>query len=199
MESFSEERFPTDISYGVSGGPTFKTGIVTTNSGHEHRNISYTSPRYKYQLASAIKTEVQLEEVMSFFKSMRGRAIGFRFKDWLDYKASDQVLAISDGVQSSFQLVKTYKSGLARTTRQITKPVENTVIVFVDGVIAKDISVDFSTGVIHFKNSPSKGAKITVSFEFDVPVRFDSDTILTTMQSYGVQLVEDIALIEVSI
>lgn len=40
---------------------------------------------------------------------------------------------------------------------------------------------------------------VTASFEFDVPVRFDSDAILTTMQSYGVQLVEEIALIEVSI
>ena len=199
MESFSEERFPTDISYGVSGGPTFKTEIVTTNSGHEHRNIAYTSPRYKYQLASAIKTELQLEEVISFFKSMKGRAIGFRFKDWLDYKANEQVLAISGGAQHSFQLVKTYKSGLAKTMRTITKPVKNTVIVFVDGIIAKDITVDFATGVINFKNSPKEGAKITASFEFDVPVRFDSDTILTTMQSYGVQLVEDIALIEVSV
>ena len=33
--SFSEVRFPDDISYGSSGGPTFSTDIVENHSGYE--------------------------------------------------------------------------------------------------------------------------------------------------------------------
>lgn len=199
MESFSEERFPTDISYGMSGGPTFKTDIVTTNSGHEYRNVAYKSSRYKYQLASVIKTEVQLEEVVSFFKSMKGRAIGFRFKDWLDYKALKQFQAVADGYTQEFQLIKSYNAGAMKTVRKITKPVTNTVEIFIDGNKADNIITDYHTGKFTFAISPKEGSVITANFEFDVPVRFDNDAILTTIQSYGVQLVEDIALVEVCI
>ena len=197
MESFSEDRFPTDISYGISGGPSFKTDIVTTSSGYEYRNICHAHPRHKYQLASAIKTEEQLSKVVSFFKAMRGKAIGFRFKDWLDYKVDDQVIAVADGKQYIFQLHKIYKSGLIKTRRDITKPVNQSVVVFINDVQVRGYKVNYTNGEIHFQDPPKAGQVIKVSYEFDVPVRFDSDTILTTIQNYGVQLVEDIALIEV--
>lgn len=33
--SFEEIQFPTDISYGATGGPMFLTDVVATVSGHE--------------------------------------------------------------------------------------------------------------------------------------------------------------------
>ncbi len=197
MESFSEERFPTDISYGVSGGPSFQTDIVTTSSGHEYRNICNLRPRYKYQLASAIKTETQLSELMSFFKAMKGRAVGFRFKDWLDYRVSNQQLAVADGKSDCFQLEKIYRTGEIETKRKITKPVKNSVVVFVNGLEETEVDIDYRAGIIKFQSPPKEGSSISASFEFDIPVRFDNDAIVTTMQSYGVQLIEDITLIEV--
>jgi uncharacterized protein (TIGR02217 family) len=197
MESFSEDRFPTDISYGISGGPSFKTDIVTTSSGYEYRNICHIHPRYKYHLASAIKTEEQLLKVVSFFKAMRGKAIGFRFKDWSDYKVTNQEIAVADGEQSIFQLYKIYTSGSVETRRDTTKPVSGTISVFINNKSCEHYEVNYKTGELIFKEPPQAGAVIKVSFEFDVPVRFDNDTILTTIQNYGVQLVEDIALIEV--
>lgn len=191
MKSFSEERFPTNISYGISGGPCFKTDVVTTNSGHEYRNICHIHPRYKYQLASAIKTEDQLSQIVSFFRAMLGKAIAFRFKDWLDYKGEFEWE--SDGEQYTFQLYKIYETGSLKTQRKITKPVEGTVSI--DNI--ERFAVNYTTGEVTLKEPLEKGTKIKVKFEFDVPVRFDSDTIVTTMQNYGVQLVEDISLIEV--
>ncbi len=40
--SFTEIRFPENISYGSTGGPEFSTDIVTTHNGCEQRN--YNAP-----------------------------------------------------------------------------------------------------------------------------------------------------------
>lgn len=39
--SFTEIRFPENISYGSAGGPEFSTDVVTTHNGCEQRNITY--------------------------------------------------------------------------------------------------------------------------------------------------------------
>jgi uncharacterized protein (TIGR02217 family) len=41
MMSFEEIQFPTDISYGATGGPIFLTDVVATVSGHEQRNSKW--------------------------------------------------------------------------------------------------------------------------------------------------------------
>ncbi len=38
--SFTEIRFPENISYGSIGGPEFSTDVVTTHNGCEQRNIN---------------------------------------------------------------------------------------------------------------------------------------------------------------
>ena len=43
--AFVEVQFPTDISYGSSGGPEYATDIVATNSGYEQRNINWAQAR----------------------------------------------------------------------------------------------------------------------------------------------------------
>ncbi len=40
--SFTEIRFPENISYGSTGGPEFSTDVVTTHNGCEQRNINWS-------------------------------------------------------------------------------------------------------------------------------------------------------------
>lgn len=90
--SFVEVQFPSDISYGATGGPMFLTDVVATVSGHEQRNSKWSQARARYNVASGVKTETQWQALIAFFRARRGKAVGFRFKDWGDFKAVNQPL-----------------------------------------------------------------------------------------------------------
>ncbi len=197
---FVETQFPTDISYGSSGGPEYTTDIVTSQNGYEQRNISWEQARARFNVAHGVKTKTQLETLIAFFRARKGRAYGFRFKDWTDYQATAQVLGTGNGANTQFQLVKHYTSGAATETRIITKPVAGTVQLYKDGVLqTSGVTIDTATGVVTFLVPPATGVVVSASFEFDVPVRFDTDKLSARLESYGIHSWQDIALVEVRV
>ena len=123
MTSFHEVRFPDNIAYGATGGPEFATTVVATGSGHEKRNVNWAEARGRWDVASGLKKQAQIDELIAFFRARRGKAYGFRFKDWTDYRATGQLLGTGDDAQTQFQLVKHYPSGSVIEVRTITKPV----------------------------------------------------------------------------
>jgi uncharacterized protein (TIGR02217 family) len=197
--AFVEVAFPSDIAYGSAGGPEYSTDIVITHGGYEHRNINWVQARAKYNVAHGIKTQTQLDALIAFFRARKGRANGFRFKDWSDYKATAQ--AIGTGNNKIFQLVKTYTSGGITETRTITKPVSGTVVAYINSVpqASGAYSIDITNGKITFVSAPANAAIITADFEFDVPVRFDTDRLSATLDSYGVNSWSDIPLVEIRV
>lgn len=197
--AFAEIQFPPDISYGSSGGPEYTTDIVTCHNGYEQRNVNWEQARARFNVAHGVKTKAQLETLVAFFRARKGRAHGFRFKDWTDYQAVGQVLGIGDGIATQFQLVKKYTSGGVSETRAISKPVAGTVKVFKNSVLQTGVSVDSVTGYVTFTVAPATGAVITANFEFDVPVRFDMDKLSARLESYGVHSWQDIPLVEVRV
>lgn len=196
MKNFSEQRFPTDISYGSMSETRFSTDIVTTSNGREFRNINFPTGRNRYNIGHGIRTKEQLDRVIEFFRAMRGRAVGFRFKDWIDYAVVGQQIAIADGETTQFQLIKTYRIDQLEEIRKITKPVKDTVRIYIDEVEVA-VRVSLSTGMVKFEQAPQSGAVITADFEFDVPVRFDSDVFSANIDGYGVHSMNEITVIEV--
>jgi len=148
-----------------------------------------------------------LASVVAFFEARNGRLYGFRWKDWGDYKsclpsgapaASDQAIGTGDGATTAFQLVKAYDSGAQSWTRTIAKPVSGTVTVAIGGVVqASGWSVDITTGLVTFTAAPANGVAITAGFEFDVPVRFDTDRLDVTHDIERLGSITSIPLIEV--
>ncbi len=195
---FHEIQFPTDIAYGATGGPEFFTDVVVSSSGFEQRNVNWHCARNRYNLAPAIKTKEQLDYLLKFFRLSQGRAIGFRFKDWSDYKIENQQIAIADGKSEEFQLIKSYVLGSYKVTRKISKPIVETIKVFVDDVVVK-ASIDGASGIIRFKSAPEEDAIIRVQGEFDVAVRFDIDHLVTSIENYGVYSHQEIPLIEIKL
>ncbi|MFN3727527.1 MAG: DUF2460 domain-containing protein [Allosphingosinicella sp.] len=185
MSGFHEVVFPPDISYGASGGPGYSTTVVTTVSGHERRNANWAAARGKWNVAHGLKKREQVAALIAFFRARKGRAYGFRFKDWTDYQAFAQVLGVGDGANKTFQLVKHYASGGEIDTRLIAKPVTGTVKIYRDGVEAvTGWTVNTATGLVTFTTAPTSGVQVTADFEFDVPVRFDSDQMDITIETY---------------
>ncbi len=197
---FEEIQFPADISYGSTGGPEYSTDIVVTHGGHEKRNINWQDARARYNVAHGVKTQAQLDNLIGFFRARKGRANGFRFKDWTDYKASGQIIGTGDDTQTQFQLVKDYTSGPATESRSVTKPVTSSVSIYIDDVLqTSGFSIDTSTGLIDFTTAPANGEVIKADFEFDVPVRFDTDRLSATLDTFGSYSWNDIPLVELRV
>lgn len=198
--AFVEVRFPTDISYGSLGGPEYSTDIIEMSSGHEQRNINWSQARGRYNVAHGVKTQAQLDALITFFRARKGMAHSFRFKDWTDYQVAGQVIGTGDDAQADFQLVKTYTNGAVTETRIITKPVTGTVTLYVDGVEqTSGVTIDYTTGEVSFDIAPAEGDVITADFEFDVPVRFNTDRLSASLDTYGSLSWSDIPLLEVRI
>jgi uncharacterized protein (TIGR02217 family) len=197
MTGFHEVRFPDNIAYGATGGPEFATTVVVTGAGHEQRNVNWAEARGRWDVASGLKNQQQLDELIAFFRARKGRAYGFRFKDWTDYKATGQLLGTGDGVQTQFQLVKRYPSGSVTEIRTVTKPVAGTVRIYKDAVEQlSGWSVNVTTGLITFTTAPAAGVGITADFEFDVPVRFDTDHMAVTIETFRLHRWQQIPIVE---
>ena len=205
--AFHEVRFPDNISRGARGGPERRTQIVEMASGDEERNASWADSRRRYDASYGVRKADDLAAVTAFFEARRGRLYGFRWKDWADYKsgvpsaipaATDQPIGTGSGAATSFQLVKLYTSGAQSWTRTITKPVAGTVALALNGVAQiTGWTVNTSTGVVTFAAAPALGVAITAGFEFDVPVRFDSDTLDVTLDFERLGSITSIPLLEI--
>ncbi|MBM3617855.1 MAG: TIGR02217 family protein [Alphaproteobacteria bacterium] len=196
--AFDEVRFPVDIAYGSSGGPEFSTAVVTTAGGHEHRNVNWSNARARYNIAWGVKTQAQLTALTAFFRARYGRARGFRYKDWTDFRGVYEAIGTGDGETTVFYLSKQYTNGSSSEVRAITKPVSGTVKVYLDGVLqTSGFGIDHATGRITFSAAPAEGIGISADFEFDVPVRFDTDHLSARLDDFGAFSWQDIPLIEI--
>ncbi|HBM91307.1 MAG TPA: TIGR02217 family protein, partial [Rhodospirillaceae bacterium] len=81
----------------------------------------------------------------------------------------------------------------------IRKPVSDSVRVGVnDTEYETEWSVDTTTGLLTFASAPASGALIKAGYQFDVPVRFDTDHLNLTALDNNLSKTE-IPLIEVRV
>jgi uncharacterized protein (TIGR02217 family) len=62
-----------------------------------------------------------------------------------------------------------------------------------------DLSIDASTGRVELAVAPIAGAIVTAGFEFDVPVRFDTDRINASLAGFAAGEVPSIPVVEVRV
>lgn len=194
--AFHEIRFPASLSFGSLGGPERRTEIVTLANGFEERNTPWADARRRYDAGLGLRSLDDLEELIAFFEARSGQLHGFRWKDWADYRSArasrevtpmDQSLGFGTGAKAEFQLTKAYVSGDQVYRRPIVKPVAGSVRVAVAGdpmVEGLHWSLDAATGVVSLAYPPAPDAEVTAGFEFDVPVRFDTDRIQVSVASF---------------
>jgi uncharacterized protein (TIGR02217 family) len=207
--AFHDIRFPATISFGSQGGPERLTEIVTLANGFEERNTPWEHSRRRYDAGFGLRSLDDVDALLAFFEARRGQLHAFRWKDWSDYKSCgsnqligmlDQELGYGDGVKTAFQIVKTYRSGDQSYLRPITKPVAGTVLVAIAGdpkLDGVEYSVNHATGVITFTVPPDINALVTVGYEFDVPARFDTDRVQTSVASFRAGEVPNVPIVEV--
>jgi len=197
MATFIETQFPTSIKYGASGGPEYLTDIIEVKSGHESRSQMWSYSRGPWSV-DFLRTDAEVATLIAFFRAMRGRGYGFRFKDWSDYSATDQNLGTGDGFATDFQLRKAYTTTGATTFyRDIFKPVSGTVTIYIDDVEQESgWSVDTTNGVVTFDSAPAVGETVTADFEFDIKARFDTDYLSIVYEAPGIWLINGLNIVE---
>jgi uncharacterized protein (TIGR02217 family) len=195
--AFHDVTFPLRLAFGASGGPVRAVDIVALANGRETRNTAQSRSRRRYNAVTGVKSIEDARALSAFFEARSGRLHSFRFRDPLDFSsgadtpsAVDQGVGTGDGTQTLFQLVKRYGDAV----RPITRPVDASVLVAVNGVsVAHTL---YPLGIVEI-DAPPLGAVVTAGFLFDVPVRFDADGLVLSLDTHGAVSVTDVPLIEV--
>lgn len=165
--TFKDIRFPDRYHlFGVQGGAGWETQVNEVDSGFEYRIALLAQPRGRWEISHEAMTRRDFEELQAFWMIVRGRAYGFRFKDWLDYQvtASTSAFVVIDSTHA--QLAKRYTFGSETFDRKLRKIVASSF----SATGGSGLSLDATTGILTHSGLPSSFA-----CEFDVPVRFDMD------------------------
>lgn len=177
--------FPECISFGAQADPTWSTVIVETVSGRERSIQNWSDARHRYDVALAVRTASDYQTVRTHFHAVRGRAIGFLFKDPLDYvvtAAEGKLLSAAGAVvaaDGTFQLYKRYGSGSSAYDRRITRPdspiqVLRTRSGNTTDIVGSGATVSYTAGTVAITGHAS-GDTYAWSGSFLVPCRYDTD------------------------
>lgn len=167
--SFLEKRFPTDISLGSRGGPRWRTIVTPNQAGWETRIQKWEDIKSEYDVGYGVRSIEDGQALVAFFNEVRGRAYAFRYKDWLDYSVTDEILNL-DGTPT-FQLQKVYGTGDNDYYRDIKKPVAG-VTMKRNATSFTDFTLDTTTGIGTFSANLFSGVITAISQAANARITF---------------------------
>lgn len=172
-------RLSDEVEIGAIRRDTMNLEIVRNDSGHEDRNRLWSQFLREYEITYPLQARnggpsTSLGQVYDAFLATGGGEDSFDFQDWRDYTATDELFGVGDGVETEFNLVKSYEFGSRTHTRRIYRPV-SAISIKKNGVTVNpaDYTVDYDLGIVTFDAAVTNLHEVTWSGEFNVPVRFD--------------------------
>jgi len=207
MQAVDEVYFPLALALDTRVAPEFSTAIIVTASGFERRNSLWGNALLRFDVGPGVRSDTDIGTLIAFFRARRGAARGFLLTDPTDFSsagmtgvpgATDQVIGGGDGTTSAFQLVKSYgASGDDAQVRPITRPQAASLLVAVNGVAVGSGWTLGTGGVVSFAVAPAAGAVVTAGFLFDVPVRFESDSLQITGATFAAGEAPSVPVVEI--
>ena len=207
MAQIDNVRLPPDIEAGAEIGPSFQTSIIELTSGREQRNQDWSSERLRANISYGVmhdrnrnphpsgEIDRTFMELLSFYRARRGMLRGFLFRNWSDCQADDVLIGTGDGVNRVFPLKIIYDDDGGSYERRITRPVASTIVVRVNDTVVTHTLADGGIITVTSTEPPAGGDEISATFEFDVPVRFNTDLMQVTMYWQQAGEINDIELI----
>jgi uncharacterized protein (TIGR02217 family) len=177
--------FPGCPRYGYQSDPMYSTTIIQRASGVERRNQNWAYPltRLTVTVGPSEGGDPAIQELLRFYHAVRGPLIGFRVKDYADFKScdvgdtptrTDQPLVQNTDSPTEYLMFKRYSYGALNQDRLIYKPVSGTILIADNGVLkteTTDYTIDYSTGRVTPNFTPT--GSLTWGGEFDLPMRFE--------------------------
>jgi uncharacterized protein (TIGR02217 family) len=202
-------RLPEYIERGSSFGPSYRNVIHEAVSGNEQRFAQWTKCRLtgdlKYGLLTSADPLGDFRAILSLYRAHFGSLYPFRFRDWGDYVATNEVFGTGTGSQTAFQLTMTYDpqfillgtQGSFFYVRSITL-LASTPVIKDNNVVVPGSNYSISaSGLVTFTTAPATGHQLTWNGEFDVPVRFDTDRLPVVLNEADLASMESIPIKEV--
>lgn len=184
--AFPTYRLPVEVEQGMSGGPTFYNIIQEAISGQEQRVRVWAKCRGRWDCSYTIldtgDSTGTFRAVLALFRAHLGSLYPFPFKDWGDYQLTDESIGTGTGAVSTFQITKTYDPSQIILNTPGTRTYVREIYLIRSGSTVKVNGATqtptthytiSATGLITFVTPPPNGHEVTVTGEFDVPVRFD--------------------------
>jgi len=192
VDAFDDVLFPLAMGREAEVVPEVSTSIVTSAGGREKRNAEWAEARTSYDIGPGLRSEMDVAELLAFFRARMGPARGFRLRDPFDCFALDELIGVGDGVTTVFQLVRRYGS----VVRRITRPVAQTLVVEIDGAETEDFTLG-EGGVVTLGLAPAEDVTVTARFLFDVPVRFAEDRLSVSRATFLAGALASVPLVEI--
>ncbi len=179
-----ETEFVLPLSFGVNIGPSWSTRIAESGGGDEQRIQKWTYPLTRLELVYDTRSPADYAKLLDLFMAVEGKTFGWLFAPPNDKSTAlpggavnfdDSLIGTGDGVETDFQLAKTYSFGSQVKLRKITRPRVASVRCGVAGAETAAFTVDAVTGIVTFTVAPGPGQQVTAGFDFMIPVRFDTD------------------------
>lgn len=198
--TFIDQRLPTGIERGAKRVDENDVEIVQTDGGHEVRNSRWSQSLREFHVSFAderLNSRVNIAAIRNMFAVTRGALNPFRFRDWTEYQLTDELIATGDGAETDFQIIKSTTVAGETVSRNITRPCSDPVpVVKVNGSVVGGYTIDYDTGIITFSVAPTNTHPITITCEFDLPVRFDL-SLSSALANFNAERIDDLTLIEV--
>lgn len=191
MQNFHNVNLPSFIAVYASGGPVFETISAITSSGRESRIQSRNIALQEYMISDCRLSLEQFEEFNSFFRARHGQQYSFRMRDYADSILKNEIIAIGDGIEKSFEVYKYYQDKISPYKRRITKLSPEFTSINLRG------DVDYNNGIITLESPLNLGENLIMNSLFDVPVRFLNDSFRYNFNLDGSVTINDLKLIEV--
>lgn len=159
-------RFPDNITFGATVGPTYQTVVTPIYSGREGRIVAWTQAKTRFEVGMRTMNAATTQTLDAFFRSVKGRAYGFRVKDWTDFSDGGNGVMLQTATPGQYQMGKVYSSqGALSETRMIQKPVPGTVAIYLNGTAQTltgggGVAYDTTQGTFTFDNA-IQGSSVT--------------------------------------
>jgi len=206
MQAFDDIPYPLSLGRNATVTPEFSTNVTVTASGFERRNSQWSNARLRFDVGPGIRSDAELGELLAFFRARRGAARGFRLRDSSDHSSNgmtgvpqpdDQLIGIGDGLTASFALIKRYGPEPDAQVRRITRPVDASVVISLDGVPLVSGWVLEPGGMMTFASPPPTGSEVRAGFLFDVPVRFADDHLEVAGAAFAAGEAPSVPIVEI--
>lgn len=184
--------YPTlpGLTYSVIKRPKWFTGIGTAATGREVRVAYAENPLWEYELTYNVlhdepnpsaATASDLKTLMGFYLSMSGAFQPFLFLDPDDNNVTAQTIGATDGVATTWTLIRTYGGADGVGSEPIGYVNTGAPFnVYLNGVLVDPTTYDVLTTVpvnqqVRFHSAPTAGETVTVDMTYYYYVRFMDD------------------------
>jgi uncharacterized phage protein (TIGR02218 family)/uncharacterized protein (TIGR02217 family) len=190
--------FPVVESSGIQINLVFSNTVLVNSSGVEQRIVRWQDPIRSYNFSRKLLKSTEITNIANFYDLTKGSNFSFLYRDRSDNTDNGKGVLYPhpDGTRKNFQLVKKYQAGNNIHYRPITQ------IEVMGSIKSGNTTLTswtlLNNGQVQFTTAPDSSSNLlSATFDFYVPVTFDSDEFTYKMVGLNIYEIDKLLLKEI--